>query len=296
MSVNTQALLVSLNFTLPRQSIKLVKQAQEVEDKANAKRGTVKATLAYFQRQEGAKSIDALAEVKSFQNEWRSEHNKLTKPWDNNNTRLLPAPLIDKYMAMTEKMKAEYPKIIEKFLDVYPEWAASAPERMGDLYSISKFPSASEVTGAISHTVYYVPLPSAAQVKAIAAISSDVAKTIEQSTNEQVSSAVEAARKDTWVQIIKPILHLTNELNRPDKKKVHKTLITNITDIIDLTATFGETFGDKNLIDIANIAKEKLKDIDPEDLKNPEIQKLAIEKSKEILEEFNPFYRDINMD
>lgn len=297
MSNQTQlkALLVSLSFTMPRQSIKLTQEAHEIEDKAKAERGTVKTTLSYFQKQEGNKVVDALAEVKSFQNEWRSAHNKLTKPWDNNNTRLLPASLVSKYMEMTEKFKAEYPKMIEAFLDSYPEWYESAPQRLGELHNKSKFPTAQEVTSAISHAVSYLPIPAPEQIKRISDISPDVVATMQESTNEQVNKAIEQARQQAWIDLVQPLKHLASELSRPDKKKVHKSLITNIVDSLSTTKAFAETFGDNDLGKMVDKAIENIQSINPDDLKNQETKNKALDEAQKILSEFEPFYREFNL-
>lgn len=294
-SPSTQAMLVSLSFRMPRQSILLKKEAQDIEQAANAKAGTVKATLSYFQRAEGSKVVDALAGIKSYQNSWRSEHNRLTRVWDGNNTRLLPAALIGQYMDMTKKFQDGFPAEIQSFLETYPDWAKSAPERMGDLYAKANFPSLEEVTHATTFDLTYIPLPAGDAFKRIAVISPDMASTMEQVTNEKVQSAIKDAQAQTWKDVMDPIRHLVKTLNK-DKTKIYESLLTNISDVVDLIPQFNEMFHDEELASLAKSAKEALSEIDLEQVKkDPEAKAKAIDKAQQVLDAFEPFARTFNV-
>jgi len=292
----TQALLVSLSFRLPRQSILLKKEAHDIEQAAKAQSGTVKATLSYFQKAiTSSKTEDALAGIKSYQNAWRAEHNRLTRVWDGNNTRLLPATLISQYMEMTEKFKAGFPKEVAEFLAAYPEWAASAPERMGDLYAKANFPSLKEVTNSISHDLSYIPLPAGDAFKRIAVISHDTALIMEQVTNEKVQSAIKDAQAQTWKDIMEPIRHLVTTLNK-DKTKIYDSLIGNITSVVDLIPQFNAMFHDEELAQLAASAKENLSTIDLNEVKkDPKAKAAAIEKAQQVLDAFEPFACSFNV-
>lgn len=286
----TQAMLVGLSFTLPRQSVQLSQEARDVEAGAKAATGTVKASLFYFQKADGAKIVDALADLKSYQNAWRSQHNRLTRVWDGNNIRLLPAALIVEYMEMTAKNEAGLPKFVDAFLDDYRQWSESAPERMGSLYPKANFPSASEVMKAIGHSLAYLPLPAAEQFKRIATISPDLAKTMAETTDEKVKAAVAEAQAQTWRDVMEPIKHVVDTLGK-EKPKIYESLIGNVLSICDLVPAFNLE-KDPNLAALAEKAKAALSEVSAEDLrKSDEKRQEALKAAKELVAEFEPFAR-----
>jgi hypothetical protein len=281
----TQALLVSLSFTLCRQSRESKKEAKRSEDANNAHRGVCKTSVFYFKEIVGKQTNDALFDLRQYTNAWRSEHNRLTRPWDGNNVRLLPAALVAQYIDAKSKFEEGFPAVLQGFLEVYQDWFITAPHRMGELYDVADFPSFDEARNAISFDVHMLPLPEAEQWKKISIISPDLAQTMEATTNARIAKAVEAARKQTWVDLIEPVQHIVTTLSK-DKGKIFDSLIGNLVNILDLAPAFNLS-GDQQMSQFITEAKASLAVINPDDLRNdPEIRKTTCKKAEAILAKF----------
>lgn len=288
-SIAQSAMLVSLSFTLPRQSKLNKAEAEKVEDTNSAKHGVAKVSVFYFQeRTATGKTNDALADLKTFLGAWRSEHNRLTRPWDSGNTRLLPMQLIERYMNMKSRFEEEAPAIVQAFLAVVPTWAQSAPDRMGDLFDEEDFPTFDEVRQSISYDTAMIPLPTGEQWKRIAIISPDLAATMENTTNERVQKAVEEARVQTWKDVTKPLENIVNVLSK-DRPRIFESLLGNLNESLDLLDAFNLS-KDPDLTRFGQQARETLAGITAEDLrKDPELRKLTLGASKVLLSQFaNP--------
>ena len=281
----TQALLVSLSFTLCRQSRQSKSEAKRVEDANHAQRGVSKVNLFYFQQKVGNETNDALAELKSYTNAWRSAHNRLTRPWDGNNIRLLPAVNLPPYMDMDSKFKEGFPAKLQEFCEVHPDWEITGPDRMGALYDAADFPSLDECRNDIGYDVHMLPLPEAAQWQRISMISPDLAQTMEASTNQRIAKAVEAARKQTWTDLFTPVEKIVATLSK-DKPKFHDTLIGNLQDILNLAPAFNLS-GDQEMNQFIAEAKATLATINPDDLRaDPLLRASTCKKAQDMLDRF----------
>lgn len=281
-----QAMLVSLSFGLCRQTRQNKSEAHKVEEDNSAARGTVRVSTFYFQRElQGGKIQDALSDLKKYFGEWRSAHNRLTRNWDGQNTRLLPAPLIQRYLDMKSHYEEGAPAILQAFLADYPDWYNTASERMGDLFDADDFPSFDQVRSDISWNTAILPLPAAEQWKRISLISPDIAATMEESTNQRIHQAVEDARKQTWQDLTKPIQNIVDVLSK-DKPRIFDSLLGNLGEILELVPAFNLS-NDPHLAQFTSEAKATLAGIKPDDLRNdPDLRKVTCQAAQVLLTRF----------
>jgi hypothetical protein len=279
-----EVLLVSLSFSLCRQSKQSEEEAERSEDANNAHRGVCHNSYFYFREKIGNKTNDALAELKAYNNAWRSEHNRLTRPWDGD-SRLLPAVLSAQYMNMLSVFKEGFPAVRQAFLDVHQDWKLTAAHRMGSLYDADDFPSYDQVAEAIGYDNSMIPLPSAAAFQTLSVISPEIAKEMEASTNAKVQKAFEEGRKQTWTDLFTPVEKIVSTLSK-DKPRVFDSLITNLQDILALAPSFNLS-GDAQMNEFIAQAKADLAVINPDDLRNdPAIRKSTCKKAEELLSKF----------
>lgn len=288
--INQQALLVSLSFTLCRQSKQSKEEAQRVEGANHAERGTAKVNFFYFQKEvnQDNKIIrqDALFELKSLFGEWRREHDRLTRPWDTGSTRLLPVQLVQAYINMTERFEQKAPEVMAEFFALHPQWSSSAPERMGNLYSAEDFPTLDECRRKIGWSKAMIPLPEAQQWQKISLISPNLAAQMQANTNQAVARAVEECRKQTWKDLIEPIEKIVTTLSK-DKPRIFDSLVGNLRDIVELAPAFNSMTNDPDLSRFINETKLTLAEINPDDLRNdPEFRKATCKQAEQLLRKF----------
>lgn len=284
-NLSQQVLLVSLHFSLCRQSKASKEQAKEVEDNNHAARGTTRVSYYYFQQQQGKQTIDALAEVKSHFNAWAAEHRRLTKPWDAGNTRLLPAALVGRYMEMTQQFETAAPGVLAGFFEVHNDWLVTAPTRMGALFSAADFPSLQECREKIGWEKSMIPLPQAEQWKQVELVAPGLATAMEATTNERITRAVEEARQQTWSDLFKPVQNIVEVLTK-DKPRIFESLLGNLTNILDLAPSFNLT-SDTEMTRFIQEAREGLSGVTAEELrKDPDLRIQTVNTAKALLTRF----------
>jgi hypothetical protein len=289
--VTVQAMLVSLRTHLCRQSVQEKKEARKVEQNNQAKRGTTRVSVFYFQDdkisidakgKEVHEVRDALAGIKSYFSEWRAAHNRLTREWEGDNIRLLPAVLAQQYLDMDSRYKEGAPAVIAEFLAAHPTWEQEAPARMGALYKPDDFPSFDEVRASISYDTAIIPLSSGAAFQKISTISAEVAQEMERSTNDRIHRAVEDARKETWQDLIAPLQNIVKVLES-DKPRIFASLLGNLHDMLDLAPAFNSLVGDTTLAQFIAETKETLSGITVEDLRQDQSIRLAVAQASTAL-------------
>lgn len=294
--LHSQALLVSLSFSLCRQSRGDKKVSREIEDQKQAQHGVGKFSVFYFQQLiEETKLVkgktvivehknDALASLKSHFNAWRKEHDRLTMKWESG-TGMLPALLVPRYLDVKATMEAKIPELKEELCSVYPDWATTGPDRMGHLYDPDDFPTLKEVMEDIGWSCGMIPLPTGEQFKRISLIAPDLANQMEQSTNEKVAKAFEEGRQQTWKDLLAPVNHIVEVLSK-DKAKLYETLLGNLHSILELAPAFNLA-GDTQMDLFVQRAKEDLGTVTIEDLRNsPELRQQTLSKANALIANF----------
>lgn len=284
-----QALLVSLRFTLPRQSRLNKEESEKVEDSNHAQRGVAKVSTYYFQQEtivNGKKeTLDALAPIKSHFNAWKKEHRLLTKPWDEG-TGILPVVFVQRYIGSKLQFEARMPELLEEFRGVHPDWKTTGPERMGAFYKEQDFPSSDECMEDIGWSCAMIPMPTGEQFKRIKLISPNLAQDMEQMTNERVVQAVQEGRMSAWKDLIEPVRKIVEVLSK-DKPRIFETLIGNLNLMLELAPAFQLGNDDLQMNAFVTQAKEDLSAINADDLRSdPAIRQSTLKSAQSLLAAF----------
>lgn len=288
--VSTQALLATLSFGLPRQSRQLPKEAKKVEDENRAQHGVAKVSVYYFQQQDGKTTIDALSELKSHNNLWKKNHERLTIPWLGS-ARLLAGAIIPQYLNMRAEMERVAPEVANRFFEVHPDWEVTGPNRMGAFFDRTDFPSLDECRERISWENLLTPLPESAQWQRIALINPEHAAMEEARHNEAVNRARREAHQQTWTDLLGHFNHIIEVLSK-DRTRIHETLIGNLNQMLDLVPAYGPLFNDQDLLRAAAAAKETLGTINIEDLRaDPALRSRAVTNARDLLATFGELGR-----
>lgn len=285
-------MLVGITFGMPRQSRQLPSIAGEIEDSAKAQHGTVKASIHYFK----LGKVDGLAKLKEFQTEWKTALNHYARYPYVAGMKLLPASLVGQAVAINQEFKDKEDGIRTTWSQEYPGWLASAPERMGSLYDVADFPSATDCLNRFRCDVVIVPLAEAEQWQRVAMISPDLAASMASQQNATTERVTQQAHAKLWADVMKPIQNIVDQLSK-DKGKIYDSLIGNVISITDLIPAYNEIHKDSNLTALAQQVKAKLAEIKPDDIrKSSDAKAAALAKAKDIIKEFEPYARKFDLD
>lgn len=274
--LSSTSLLICLSCGLPRQSRQAKEESREVEQTKRAARGTFKGSKWYFQQtqqQTNARGrvvetiVDALFNLKQYHNAWSGAYERLAPVVWLGKFRLLPAVRHPHALAEQSRYELGYDAVKQEFRDVYPDWHVTAPQRMGMLHSEADFPNLEECMERIHADTVITPLADSEAWQRIALINPNHVS----AATERNRAAEERARREAQTEIgARLIAHFRrmNEVLGASKVRIHETLISGLTGILDDIEVYGPLFNDDALLQCAAEARSTFGEITPDMLRD----------------------------
>lgn len=176
-----------------------------------------------------------LDDINKFQARARQMHYKLTLPWSDSGTRIIP---VSEFIAYKETMTGydeEFQSLVAKFLDKYDTLVAAAAFQLGTLFDRKEYLSREQVRNRFSFNVATSPLPTAGDFRldVEAEVQQQLIDTYEQRLTDQVAKA----NQDAWTRLYDVLARMSDRLSVDDdgkKRKFHDTLVSNAEELCDL--------------------------------------------------------------
>lgn len=285
-------MLVGITFGMPRQSKQLPALAADIEEQNQAQSGTIGANMYYFRKREGPKKIDGLVPLRKFQTAWKSALENYAKYPFANGMKLLPAGLVEQFVKVNQQYEKAVADVWKQWAEEeYPKWKADAPTRMGALYEEHDFPSLEDCKDRYKCSVVVMPMSQAEQWSRIHLISKDLAATMAEQQNQAVEAARRMAHVQLWRDVMTPIQHIVDTLNK-EKPKLFESMLGNVIAICDLLPAYNEMTNDSQLQSVAAAAKQAFQSVSIEDLrKSQEVRDGVKAKAAELVNQFSPYAR-----
>jgi len=212
---------------------------------------------------------DSLRNIKKYESKIRAEHIRLTLPWGDRGSRLLPTSVMMDYKQKIGDMLTILKDMWRVFLDVsYPNYRDNvAPYKMGDMYNYDDYPTDVELRcKTFDYSLVFEPVAESGDFRI------DVPKQLMEELKEQhkasVDSRVQTAISSAWDRVKTQIESMKDKLaiemdddgKNKDGKTVryHDTFVQNATDLCDLLAHLNVTNDprlDQARIDLKNAIK-----------------------------------------
>lgn len=212
---------------------------------------------------------DSLRNIKKYESKIRAEHIRLTLPWGDRGSRLLPTSVMMDYKQKIGDMLTILKDMWRVFLDVsYPNYRDNvAPLKMGDMYNYDDYPTEFELRcKTFDYSLVFEPVAESGDFRI------DVPKQLMEELKEQhkasVDSRVQTAISSAWDRVKTQIESMKDKLaiemdddgKNKDGKTVryHDTFVQNATDLCDLLAHLNVTNDprlDQARIDLKNAIK-----------------------------------------
>ena len=195
---------------------------------------------------------DSLRNIKKYESKIRAEHIRLTLPWGDRGSRLLPTSVMMDYKQKMGDMLAILKDMWDVFLDVsYPNYRDNvAPLKMGDMYNYHDYPTEFELRcKTFDYSLVFEPVAESGDFRI------DVPKQLMEELKEQhqasVDNRVQTAISSAWDRVKTQIESMKDKLaiemdddgKNKDGKTVryHDTFVQNATDLCDLLAHLNVT-------------------------------------------------------
>lgn len=201
--------------------------------------GSKKAASVYKNLFAECKELDALTK---FQARARSEHYRMTLPWNDQGARLLPTAALLDYQQTMNRCKAEFERLVDAFLDKYDTLVAAAAFQLGTLFDRQEYLSRAQVALRFRMESSFTPLPTGGDFRLD--VESAVQRELVQQYEAQLESKLAQANQDAWSRLHDALLRLSDRLtiDEDGKKKVfHDTTVTGAIELCDLLTVMNIT-------------------------------------------------------
>lgn len=221
---------------------------------------------------------ECLAPLRKFAGEVRKFHYDHTSPWDDG-TRLLSGRARAAYDERMDEFKTEWNKLVEEFLNEYPNWVEHAKIMHAGTFNASDYPEVESLRHQFDIQRTYTPVPKPEHFNA------DMRELYGQGLVALTEQRIGQAVQDAWDRLLKPVQAMAEKLASNDKI-FRDSLVENVAQITALIPELNLT-NDSKLSEAAELIKTQLASLDAETLRENKVErKAAVEAAQKILTRF----------
>lgn len=131
----------------------------------------------------------------------REHHNKLSLPWTDGGTRLLPTKLYREYDDKLQDLRDAYYREVDKFLQLYDTvLRGQAQSKLGSLYNAADYPPASQLKHKFGVQLDILPVPSGSDFRVD--INTEQVQRIQKEIAARMDERARAATSAAWARIL----------------------------------------------------------------------------------------------
>ena len=231
------AMLVNLNISIYSGR----KQDKRTQDEVTTSKGSnsKKAASVYKNLFAECKELD---DSTKFQARVRAEHYRLTMPWDDTGTRLLPTKALLDYKTAMNRYGAEFDRLVEAFLDKYDVLVAAAAFQLGTLFDRGEYLLRDQVAKRFSMDTAMMPMPVSGDFRLD--IESEVQRDLVKQFDERMERQLAAANQDAWTRLHEVLTRMSTRLatDEEGKRQIFRdTTVTNAEELCELLTKLNVT-------------------------------------------------------
>lgn len=174
---------------------------------------------------------------------------KQTIPWSDSGPRIVTMENLFNggYKQELDNRKAEFERLVDVFLGVYPTLISAAAFQLGDLFDRDEYPTPETIRSKFRFNYTLTPIPTANdfRIEIGELAKRELIEQYEAAFNERLNNAM----RDVWDRLHECLTHMSERLANDEegkRKLFHGTLLTNARELIDLLAKLNVT-GDAKL-------------------------------------------------
>ena len=272
------AMLVDLNIS----TYSGRKQDKATQEEVTTSKGAGSKQAASVYKNLFANCAELMA-ITKFQARARAEHYRLTLPWSDNGSRLLPTASLLDYTATMGKYQNEFDQLVAAFVAKYDTLVAAAAFQLGTLFDRDEYMSSGRVAQRFYMGISYTPLPSSGDFRLDieSEVQADLIKQYEARTQQLLAQA----NQDAWTRLHTVLTKLSDRLivDEDGKKNVfHDTIVTNAEELCDLLKSLNVT-GDADLERARRRLQEAMEGVTPKELRDELSTRLDVKRQVDVM-------------
>lgn len=209
---------------------------------------------------------NALAEVNKAADEARSFHYRMTLPWGQDGSRILPKEAYFDYVDQMRKYRQSFEIAVRAFLSEYPILQRNAQAMLGTLYDEADYPSAAALELKFTFDNVFLPFPEAKDFRVD--LGDDEVNEIKTQIAKQSTEAVTLAMRDAWNRLHEGVTRMVERLSDPDAI-FRDSLVGNLTELCEVLPKLNVS-DDPALAKMCEEVREKLTAKTPKELREDE--------------------------
>jgi hypothetical protein len=263
------------------------KQDKRTQDEVTTSKGSgsKRAASVYKNLFAECKELD---EITKFQARARTEHYRLTQPWNDYGARLLPTALLQDYSKTIDRYRVEFDRLVDVFLNKYDLLVAAAAFQLGSLFNRDEYPSRVQVARKFRMDVSYTPLPTSGDFRLD--VENEVQRDLIRQYEKRLEVQLQAAAQDSWSRLHDALHRLSDRLVVEEdgkKRKFHDTMVTGAVELCELLTQMNIT-KDPALEKARRKLEEVLSGVTPKELREEDGTRILVkQKVDEILGAFD---------
>jgi len=267
------------------------KQDKTTQDEVTSAKGSgsKKAASVYKNLFAECKELDA---VTKFQARARAEHYRLTLPWSDQGTRLLPTAALMEYQKVMNRHRAEFSRLVDEFLDKYDTLVAAAAFQLGSLFDRGEYLTREQVARRFRMDSSFTPLPTSGDFRLD--IENSVQRELIEQYEQRMENQLATANQDSWTRLHDALYRLSDRLSVDEdedgnvkKRKFHDTMVTGAVELCELLTVMNVT-KDPALEKARRKLEDVLSGVTPKELREEDSTRvLTKQKVDEILSAFD---------
>lgn len=246
-TISSSAMLVELNISVwtGRKYDKQVSREVDVAKQTQTRAGNYNKILFADEPKFSA--------IGKFAGNARTFHYHATMPWSDSGLRLLTTAMYFDYAKQISAYEQEFYQLVEECINDWDAMINRARVKLGALFDPTDYPSADDVRTKFRFSVKYAPVPEVGDFRVN--VGNEAQEVLRQSYANYYQQNLEQAYADVWERTYEALKNMSNKLSGEQKQIFRNTLVTNVTEMIDLLDKFNIT-GDTRM----KQAKERIKD------------------------------------
>lgn len=251
MSLQDKAFLVSLNISVWSARKHDKRESADLATRKQAAQGTVLVTKHIIAK-------EALESITKAASQARQDHYRLTLPWGQDGSRILPAAAYWEYKAVMLKHEEAIDTAADAFAANYPAYYAQAKIDLNGLFDSKDYPAPWKVRSLFKFDIAKYPLPDAGDWRA--ELTEDEEARIKRDITERIKNAEHIAMKDLWSRLYAVLGKFRDSLSAYTGSRAGRfndTLVTNVTDLLDILPLLNVT-DDERLTQLTEQLKASL--------------------------------------
>ena len=228
-------------------------------------------------------------EVRTIGTQARQFHNRLTMPWDDNGTRLLPVDVYQEYVAEIDRLMEMRTDAKNRLIDNYPSHVREAKRFLGQMFQETDYPSPDELESCITMDKEFLPVPDGRHF--IAHVPDEEREKIRTQIEQRINDRIRGGVEDLYKRLYQ-IVSQADDRMKPGQDGKDKTfrnsMVANLKEHLETIPILNIT-DDPNLTMICKRLSDITQNLEPDELrpKNKEYDASKRAKFKATMSDMN---------